>query len=111
MHTWLGIAASARSRRVSDCWRSSLAVSSIRWALYRLEQEEFYTDLDCAVLVGAERQVHDCNDDAMGRALVNLFESPVGQTFAGLRRQAGNRLGLGGTATVHADTTSVTLYG
>ena len=78
-------------------------------ALYRLE--EFYTDLDCAVLFGAERQPHDFNDDAIGRALVKLFESQVGQTYAGLSQQAVERLALPATDTAHADTTSITLYG
>jgi transposase len=78
-------------------------------ALYRLE--EFYAELDCAVLFGAERQPQDFNDDAMGRALLKLFESQVGQTFAGLSQQAVERLGLPASATAHADTTTITLYG
>ena len=56
-------------------------------ALYRLE--EFYTHLDGAVLVGAGRQAHDFNDEVRGRALVKLFESQVGQTFAGLSLSTG----------------------
>lgn len=36
-------------------------------ALYRLP--EFYEELDCAVLFGADRQPADFNDDAIGRAL------------------------------------------
>ncbi len=78
-------------------------------ALYRLE--EFYAELDCAVLFGAERQAHDFNEDAMGRALLKLFESQVGQTFTALSRQAVERLALPGSATAHADTTTITLYG
>lgn len=78
-------------------------------ALYRLE--EFYAELDCAVLFGAERQPQDFNDDAIGRALLKLFESPVGQTFADLSQQAVERLGLPASATAHADTTTITLYG
>ncbi len=65
-------------------------------ALYRLE--EFYAELDCAVLFGAERQAHDFNDDAMGRALLKLFESQVGQTFTARSRQAVERLALPGYA-------------
>ena len=78
-------------------------------AWYRLE--EFYADLDCAVLFGAERQPDDFNDDAIGRALLTLFESQVGQTFAGLSQQAVERLGLPSLDTTHLDTTTVTLYG
>ena len=78
-------------------------------ALYRLE--EFYADFDCVVLFGAERQPADFNDDAMGRALIKLFESQVGQTYAGLCRQAVERLSLPATDTAHADTTSITLFG
>lgn len=78
-------------------------------ALYRLE--EFYADMDCAVLFGAERQAHDFNDDAIGRALSKLFESEVGQTYHQLSLQAVTRLGLPATTTAHADTTSLTLTG
>ncbi len=78
-------------------------------ALYRLE--EFYADLDCAVLFGAERQAPDFNDDAIGRALTKLFESQVGHTYRQLCAQAARRLELPATTTVHADTTALTLYG
>jgi transposase len=78
-------------------------------ALYRLE--ELYADMDCAVLFGAERQAHDFNDDAMGRALRKLFDCQVGQLYETLGQQAVERLELPATATAHADTTTVTLYG
>ena len=44
-------------------------------ALYRLP--EWYEQLDVAVLFGPSRQAADFNDDAIGRALVKLFESRV----------------------------------
>ena len=78
-------------------------------ALYRLE--EFYAELDCDVLFGGGRRAPDFNDDAIGRALTKLFESQIGQTYSQLCRQAVIRLGLPGTATTHADTTSITLTG
>lgn len=78
-------------------------------ALYRLE--ELYAAMDCAVLFGAERQAHDFNDDAMGRALRKLFDCQVGQLYETLGQQAVERLELPATATAHADTTTVTLYG
>ncbi len=34
--------------------------------------EECYADQDCAVLFGADRQPHDGNDDATGRARLKL---------------------------------------
>ena len=78
-------------------------------ALYRLE--EFYADLDCEVLFGPGRMARDFNDDAIGRALVKLFESQVGQTYAHLCRQAVEALSLPPTDSVHFDTTTITLYG
>ncbi len=78
-------------------------------ALYRLE--EFYGELDCDVLFGVGRHAHDFNDDAIGRALTKLFESQIGQTYYQICRQAVDRLGLPATATIHADTTSITLTG
>lgn len=78
-------------------------------AFYRLE--EFYAELDCDVLFGAGRQAQDFNDDAIGRALTKLFESQTHQMYSRLCDQAVLRLGLPGTATAHADTTSITLTG
>ncbi len=78
-------------------------------ALYRLV--EFYAELDCDVLFGLGRAAQDFNDDAIGRALTKLFESQIGQTYSQLCRQAVDRLGLPATATLHADTTSITLTG
>lgn len=78
-------------------------------ALYRIP--EFYTELDCAVLFGAERQPADFNDDAMGRALEKLFESQASQIHTGLCTQAVERLGLDPTPQLHCDTTSLTLMG
>ena len=78
-------------------------------ALYRLE--EFYREVDCAVLFGAERQPEDFNDDAIGRALIKLFDSQVAVLYQGLSRQAVVRLALPDTETIHSDTTSITLYG
>ena len=78
-------------------------------ALYRLE--EFYADLDCEVLLGPGRTARDFNDDAMDRALVKLFESQVGQTYAQLCRQAVEALSLPPTDSVHFDPTTITLYG
>ncbi len=78
-------------------------------ALYRLE--EFYHDQDCAVLFGAERHAADFNDDAIGRALLKLFESQSGQIYSGICRQAVDRLALPASDTAHVDTTSVTLEG
>ncbi len=78
-------------------------------ALYRLE--EFYDDLDCGVLFGAQRQASDFNDDAIGRALVKFFESQTLQTYSALCQQAVTRLGLPTSATAHLDTTTITLSG
>ena len=76
-------------------------------ALYRIP--EFYEELDCAILFGAERQADDFNDDAIGRALEKLFESQAGQIHTGLCTQAVERLGLDPTPHLHCDTTSLTL--
>lgn len=78
-------------------------------ALYRIP--EFYEELDCAILFGAERQADDFNDDAIGRALEKLFESQAGQIHTGLCTQAVERLGLDPTPHLHCDTTSLTLTG
>ncbi len=78
-------------------------------ALYRIP--EFYAELDCAILFGAERQANDFNDDAIGRALEKLFESQAGQIHTGLCTQAVERLGLDPTPQLHCDTTSITLTG
>ncbi len=51
-------------------------------ALYSLE--EFYADHDCAVLFGAGRTAADFNDDAIGRALIKLFEAQTAQIVDGL---------------------------
>ena len=75
-------------------------------ALSRLE--EFCGDLDCEVLFGLGRTARDFNDDAMGRALVKLFESPVGQTYKRLSDQAVDALNLPPTDSVHVDTTTIT---
>ena len=78
-------------------------------ALYRIPA--FYTEWDCAVLFGAERQPADFNDDAMGRALEKLFESQASQIHTGLGTQAVERLGLDPTPPRHCDTTRLTLMG
>jgi len=78
-------------------------------ALYRIP--EFYADLDCDVLFGAGRLAGDFNDDAMGSALVKLFESQRGVLFSQACTQAVARLGLGSSPTAHYDTTTVTLTG
>jgi len=78
-------------------------------ALYRLE--EFYQDQDCAVLFGAGYQAADFNDDAIGRALLKLFDSQSGQIYSGICRQTVDRLALPPTDSAHVDTTSVTLEG
>ncbi len=79
-------------------------------AVYRIP--EFYTELDCAVLFGADRQAADFNDDAIGRALEKLFETThAGQVHTGLCQQAVERLGLDPTLQLQCDTTSITLTG
>lgn len=78
-------------------------------ALYRVA--EFYADLDCDVLFGSSRLATDFNDDAIGRALVKLFESQRGVLFERASIQAVERLGLAPSPTAHYDTTTVTLTG
>ena len=85
----------------------AMMVDPMAW--YRLE--EFYGELDCEVLFGAERQAQDFNDDAMGRALTKLFECQTGPLYTTLCYQAVDRLALPATDTLHADTTSITLTG
>ncbi len=78
-------------------------------ALYRIS--EFYTELNCAILFGADRQAADFNDDAIGCALEKLYESQPGQIHTDLCTQAVEHLGLDPMPQLHCDTTSLTLIG
>ena len=74
-------------------------------AFYRLP--EFYAGMDCEVLFGAGCQAADFNDDAIGRALVKLFdESQRGALFTSASAQAVERLGLPASPSAHLDTTA-----
>lgn len=68
-------------------------------ALYRLEA--WYAEYDVAVLFGEGRHAEDFNDDAIGRALLKLFEAQRLIIYTGLCAQAVQRLALPPTETVH----------
>ena len=76
--------------------------------MYRLE--ELYAEY-VAVLFGEGRHAEDFHDNAIGRALLKLFEAQSLIIDTGLCAQAVQRLALPPTETVHLDTTSMTLTG
>lgn len=78
-------------------------------AHYRMQ--ELYETWDCQVLFGPQVQAGDFSDDALGRALLTLHAANPAQMFADLSERAIATYALPPTDAVHADTTSLTLYG
>jgi len=78
-------------------------------ALYQVA--EFYQTFDCEILFGAGVTPTDFTDDALGRALIKLQAADPRARFAELSRAMIAEWGLPATAEVHADTSTITLYG
>ncbi len=78
-------------------------------ALYQVA--EFYQTFDCEILFGAGVEPGDFTDDALGRALVKFQEADPRTRFAELSRAMITEWDLPPTTEVHADTSTVTLYG
>ena len=78
-------------------------------ALYKVA--EFYQSFDCEVLFGAGVQPDDFTDDALGRALLKLQAADPRERFAELSQAMIAEWDLPPTTEVHADTSTITLYG
>jgi transposase len=90
---------------------ASLVVNMLveRRPLYRVS--EFYESMDLPVLFQEEGLVaSDLNDDALGRALDSLYEAGPKHCFQSIACGAVSR-GYLQVKSVHADTTSVSLWG
>lgn len=72
--------------------------------------EEFYKNRDLELLFGRDLQAKNFNDDALGRMLDRVFAVDKVRLVQSIALCAVNREGLE-VRTVHADTTSVSVYG
>jgi len=72
---------------------------------------ECYPTFDCEILFGAGVAPTDFTDDALGRALITWQAADPRARFAELSRAMITEWGLPATTEVHADPSTVTLYG
>ena len=88
-------------------------IGTDRRALYKVQ--EFYEKRDVEVLLGAGVSAADLNDDALGRALDILYDLDLDALFPKLALKTVNQLKVmdhfDDLLPVHADTTSMSLYG
>lgn len=87
------------------------AILHDRTALYRVK--EFLEGQDLTVLLGQPAVPTDFNDDALGRALDKLWEAGAQRVFTTICARALATCGLSWSRllALHADTTSVSVYG
>lgn len=71
---------------------------------------EFFQNKPVDVLVGAELDAADLNDDCLGRALEQLFKQGVTEVFAAVSAKALQTFGIE-TRFAHLDSTSISVHG